>query len=106
MRKAGRRAAAGAVRMVALPTPHSDCHVGIAAAGVCSAVERNRVRRRVRAAWREAAHGVGGLDVLVRVSGDAAGRRFTELVDDVRRCLLEVNRQHDAEAPRHGAQAN
>jgi hypothetical protein len=49
---------------------------------------------------------VGGLDVLVRVSGDAAGRRFTELVDDVRRCLLEVNRQHDAEAPRHGAQAN
>ena len=51
-----------------------------------NAVIRNRVKRRLRAAFREAGP-VGGTDVVIRADGRAAGKDFQEMVKIIRGAL-------------------
>jgi len=45
-----------------------------------TAVARNRLRRRLKEAWRrDVQHGLPGLDVVVRARREAYQARFTEL---------------------------
>lgn len=57
----------------------ADARLGMAIrAGVGTAVERNRLRRRMRAIFR-AYEPEPGRDVVVQATGEAAGRNFQEL---------------------------
>jgi ribonuclease P protein component len=58
---------------------------------VGDAVERNRIRRRLRAAWRAAAV-EGGVDVVVRPMPGAEAVDFQELVQVLRRAAQRVRR--------------
>ena len=51
-----------------------------------NAVIRNRVKRRLRAAFREAGP-VGGTDVVIRADERAAGKDFQEMVSIIRDAL-------------------
>ena len=51
-----------------------------------NAVIRNRVKRRLRAAFREV-RPTGGTDVVIRADGRAAGKDFQEMVSIIRDAL-------------------
>jgi ribonuclease P protein component len=59
--------------------------------GVGSAVVRNRIRRRLRAAWRAAGPPLG-IDLVVRAERGAADMPFQELVKVVDRAAREARR--------------
>jgi ribonuclease P protein component len=66
--------------------------VGITVPGtVGGAVTRNRVRRRLRAAF-DRMDTRGELDVVVRADADAAGATFHQLEEDLRMALSRANR--------------
>jgi len=88
--RSGRRASFSArIR----PTDTSDARLAVSAPrSVGTAVVRNRARRRVREAFRQAAAadtGPGGADVLVTVRREAAGGDFAALVADAASLLRE-----------------
>lgn len=59
----------------------ADARLGMAIrAGVGTAVERNLLRRRMRAIFR-AYEPEAGLDVIVQATGEAAGRNFQKLTE-------------------------
>ena len=62
--------------------------------GVGGAVERNRVRRRLKEALRAAAplEAEGDHDYVLMAGREALGRRFTALVDDVRAAFRAARR--------------
>ena len=58
--------------------------------GVGTAVERNRLKRRIRAVWRDLAPRVADVDCVVVVRAEASGRRFEELAGSLERCLRHL----------------
>jgi len=56
-----------------------------------SSVERNRIRRRLRAAWREVEPGPSS-DVVVAADRASLEVDFPELVNHLRRALAEAGR--------------
>jgi ribonuclease P protein component len=66
--------------------------LGLAVSGRgLGAVRRNRIRRRVRAAWREAAPDAAR-DHVVRARPEAADAPFAALVEELRRSLASLDR--------------
>jgi len=55
------------------------------------AVERNRVKRQIRVAWRELRPRVAPVDCVVVVRRRAVGTAFGELVANIERCLRSLN---------------
>jgi ribonuclease P protein component len=63
------------------PDRMAPSRVGLAVArGAGTAVARNRIRRRLRAAWRRTGAPTG-LDVVIRARPEAIDAPFQELVD-------------------------
>ena len=74
----------------------ADARVGLTVTkGVGGAVERNRVRRRLKEALRAAAplETEGGHDYVLMARREALGRRFAALVDDVRTAFRAARRR-------------
>ena len=72
------------MRVRALVTGSGCARAAVGVRGSRSAVERNRARRRLRAALREVLPRHGGVDVLVTVSAsDATRTAFAMLRDDL-----------------------
>jgi ribonuclease P protein component len=59
------------------------------------AVVRNRIRRRLKEAARAVfpAHAATGCDYCLIARSQAATRRFSDLLDDMKRALLRLNRK-------------
>jgi ribonuclease P protein component len=71
------------IHVIAASEPGASSRLGLAvSARAAGAVERNRIKRRVRAAFAEAAP--AGLDVVVRARSRAATADFQELEDTLR----------------------
>ena len=87
LRRDGRRARRGSVTVLFLPEAGSGADSGVRVAysvgrRVGTAVDRNRVRRRLRAAMRDVARGGGGLSsgvYLVLVGPEARTTPYAEL---------------------------
>jgi ribonuclease P protein component len=58
---------------------------------VGTAVERNRVKRQVRAAWRDIRPRVATVDCVVVVRKRAVGLAFPELGGHLERCLAALH---------------
>ena len=74
----------------------ADARVGLTVTkGVGGAVERNRVRRRLKEALRAAAplETEGDHDYVLMARREALGRRFAALVDDVRTAFRAARRR-------------
>ncbi|MGI9595879.1 MAG: ribonuclease P protein component [Acidimicrobiales bacterium] len=102
LRRHGRRARSGPVRLSFLPLQTTQPQVGFAIGrSFGSAVERNRGRRRLRAAFLEALGGDGtpdrgeafpGLEGAFLLTGSRGllTERYDQLVANVRACLTEL----------------
>ena len=95
VRRRGRRADGKHVSIVVAPVPPARERSRIAivpAKGLGGAVERNRVRRRTRAALE--AVGVGGdaVDMILIARASAQRIDYAELCDDVRATLRRLGR--------------
>jgi ribonuclease P protein component len=74
------------------PDPAGPSRMGLSVPrGVGTAVRRNRVRRRLRAAW-QAVEAQPGTDVLVRAGSRALSVPFQELVESLQRATGERGR--------------
>ena len=83
----------------------ADARVGLTVTkGVGGAVERNRVRRRLKEALRAAAplETEGDHDYVLMARREALGRRFAALVDDVR-TAFRAARRHGGDGRGRGA---
>lgn len=70
------------------------------------AVERNRVRRRIREAYRREQRALrASVDVLFIGRPSVLSRRFTELVEEMRRTLEGLSRNARRETRRGAANA-
>jgi ribonuclease P protein component len=58
---------------------------------VGTAVERNRLKRQIRAAWRELRPSVATVDCVVVVRKGAVGIAFSELAGRLESCLRSLN---------------
>ena len=58
---------------------------------VGTAVERNRLKRQIRVAWRELRPSVAPVDCVVVVRKGAVGIAFAELAGRLERCLRSLN---------------
>jgi ribonuclease P protein component len=58
---------------------------------VGTVVERNRLKRQIRAAWRELLPSVTPVDCVVVVRKEAVGIAFDELAGRLERCLRSLN---------------
>jgi len=89
LRQHGRRARSGALVVTFTPpesaSPTRPCVAFAIGRQVGTAVVRNRVRRRLRAAARELAPPAG--NYLVSTNPSAAGASYAELRDDLARAL-------------------
>ena len=79
----GRRARRDGLTVWVAPSdPGGSARLGLAVPGRAgNAVVRNRIRRRIRHAFR--ATGPTGIDVVVRADAEAASRNFQELTSDL-----------------------
>ena len=68
--------------------------------GVGTAVERNRLKRRIRAAWRDLAPRATGVDCVVVVRREASAWSFEELAGRLERCLRQLRILAPGEAPK------
>lgn len=85
----GRRARCGGLVVHVLARPGEGARLALAVpASVGGAVVRNRIRRRVRAAFVECRP--SGLDVVVKPAGAAAVLPFQELVDSLKEALTRA----------------
>jgi ribonuclease P protein component len=89
VRRGRRRAAAHTVTYVTSSDEQRDTRFGfIVSKQVGSAVVRNTVRRRLKAVCAEALPDVRvGSDIVIRALPSAAGAEYTQLRDEVVRCL-------------------
>lgn len=62
---------------------------------VGTAVERNRVKRQIRAAWLGIRPDVAGIDCVVVVRRPAVGSGFRELVGTMEQCLQTLGALRD-----------
>lgn len=93
----------GWIRVHAAPNGGGPARLGLATPGMRGAVERNRLRRRLRAAARPLLDRSAGCDVIVSASGEALRAPFTELGRQVAEALgVAVER---ARRPSAGAEA-
>jgi ribonuclease P protein component len=81
----GKRSAHGGLAMHALPTGRTRTRLGISIGRKFGrAVERNRIKRRLREVFRLCKHQLKpGYDVVITVGRDAAGRSYEELSQSV-----------------------
>ena len=105
LRRSGSRVRSGAVTVTHLPTPStSDDPPRVAFAigrRVGKAVDRNRVRRRLRVALRQLAADPGGVPAgayVIGVQPRAASRTFSQLKADLARSLAKVASQMESGA--------
>jgi ribonuclease P protein component len=88
------------VRVRALGTTRAEPRAAIAVRGARTAVERNRARRRLRAATEAVLADSAGLDVLVSAAArSSAVTAFPRLREDIATALLRA-RRHAAEGKR------
>jgi len=80
------QASAGPVRVHAAPSGESGARLGLSTPGIRGAVERNRLRRRLREAVRAAGAGEG-CDLIVSAGADALTLPFEELTRQVERAI-------------------
>jgi ribonuclease P protein component len=68
---------------------------------VGGAVQRNRARRRLKAATEQvlAAHGIAGHDYVVIARGESVKRPFALLLEDLDRAIARVARAQPAKPP-------
>jgi ribonuclease P protein component len=86
VRSSGARARSNGVTVWVAPGPEGvSGRLGLSARSR-SAVERNRIRRRIRAAWREAGP-TGSSDVVVGADEAALAPSFQELVNHLKSAL-------------------
>ena len=81
---------AGGLRVRAAGNGLAVSRCGFAVIGARSAVQRNRVRRRLRAATRPLAAALPGLDVLTAVPAAWASRPATDLDRELRRAWSQL----------------
>lgn len=90
---AGRRARSDGLTVIAAPAadPGAPSRLGLAVGrSAGGAVTRNRIKRRLRAAWRLTAP-PAGLDVVVRPAGGVATMPFQDLENHLKRALTRVS---------------
>jgi ribonuclease P protein component len=58
---------------------------------VGTAVERNRLKRQIRVAWRELQPRSTAVDCVIVVRKRAAGTAFAELAGNLERCLRSLD---------------
>lgn len=80
--------------MVVFVVPGSGTVAFVAGRRVGGAVDRNRARRVLRAAWRELAPKVDGYDVALVARAAIAGARTHELVTEVDELLSRAQVTH------------
>jgi ribonuclease P protein component len=69
-----------------------EARLGLVVPGaVGTAVERNRLKRQIRAAWRELRPSVAPADCVVVVRKGAVGIAFGELAGRLESCLRSLN---------------
>lgn len=86
--RGGRRTSVSGISIVAAPRDDDGApRVGLAVRA-STAVRRNRIKRRIRAAVAEA--DVRGVDLVVRAEESAAGRDYQEMVEAIRRAAGRV----------------
>ena len=93
LRRSGLDVRQGGLRLRASANELDYARVGFAIIGARSAVERNRLRRRLRAA---AGPGLGewpGTDILIAVPGAWVCRPFKEIVDELERAFARGKRR-------------
>ncbi|MGD1052691.1 MAG: ribonuclease P protein component [Candidatus Dormibacteria bacterium] len=73
---------AGTVRVQAAPNGRDEARLGLSVPGMAGAVERNRVRRRLREATR-GLHDHRGYDLIVSTDASALKLPFSLLCDQV-----------------------
>lgn len=96
VRASGRRARSDGIGVIVAPsvTPTTPSRLGLAVGrGSGTAVTRNRIRRRLRAAWRES-EPPPGLEVVMRSGPTAASMDFQELVKHVKTALSRATNEH------------
>jgi ribonuclease P protein component len=61
------------------------------------AVQRNRARRRLKAAFRKASglYSVVGLDIIFIARGGALSVKFAEMVENIAQLLLKLKLEHE-----------
>lgn len=74
---------------VASQQPDAPSRLGLAVRCKRGAVARNRVKRRLRAAFLQAGS-AGGYDVVVRADDRLLGMEYSALVDDLKMALDRV----------------
>jgi ribonuclease P protein component len=83
----------GGIRLRAAGNGLEVSRCGFAVIGARSAVERNRLRRRLRAATRPLASALPGLDVVTSVPLSWGTRPVTELDRELHRAWAQLERR-------------
>ena len=93
--RTGRRSEGEFLQLVSAPAARECGRVGyvIGAKALPRAVDRNRVRRMLRVALREAKSVIDGLDLIVRVKRPVARSEFAQIVAEAHRMLAMLPRQ-------------
>lgn len=105
MRAARISGASGVVRVHVAPNGLPTVRVGLATAGVRDAVERNRLRRRLREALRPQRGWLAGLDVVISAGSRVPEPPYSVLCADLERALTQAAMRAgkpDAPAPAGG----
>ena len=96
--RTGRRSEGEFVQLVSAPAARACGRVGyvIAAKSLPRAVDRNRVRRMLRAVVREGGPAIGGVDVIVRVRRPVGRKKFVRIVSEARSLLAALPGRREA----------
>ena len=96
VRASGRRARSDGIGVIVAPAadPGAPARLGLAVGrGSGTAVTRNRIRRRLRAAWRESKP-PPGVEVVMRASPAAATADFQDLVKHMKSALSRATSEN------------
>ncbi|MGH7686209.1 MAG: ribonuclease P protein component, partial [Candidatus Dormibacteria bacterium] len=78
------------VRVTLLPTEESGCRAAVGALGARGAVQRNRIRRRLRAAAAVALGDLRGCDVVVQARAEDREASFVQLTAAVTAAVAQA----------------
>ena len=78
------------MRVSLLPTDEPGCRAAVGALGARDAVQRNRMRRRLRAAAAVALSELGGFDVVVQARADDREAPFVQLTGAVSTAVAQA----------------